>query len=121
MSSASPATQAALVGAARGRQGITVTQAAIRSDRTAEDIEAIEAGLLQLPTDHLRELLMVLGEDLVVGPHGELDTRPLTGTHDPAQVAQMLAHPPDWRLAHALDWNEFAGDVYLAGRAARGE
>lgn len=115
------ATQAALVSAARGQQGITVQQAAIRSDRTAEDIEAVEVGLHELPTHHLRELLMVLGEDLVVGPDGELDTRPLTGTHDPEQVAQMLEHPPDWRLAHALDWNEFAGDVYLAGRAARGE
>lgn len=115
------ATQAVLVSAARRKQGITVRQAAIRSGRTEEELEAVEAGRLELPTEQLRELLMVLGEELVVGPEGGLATRPLTGTHGPEEFAHMPEHSPDWRLAHALDWNEFAGDVYLAGRAARAE
>jgi len=114
------ADQGAVVHAARARQEITVEQAAIRSGRSPSEFAAIEAGTLALDAGQLRDVLLVLGEELIAGAGG-LSTRPLQGTHDPEQVAQMLEHPPDWRLAHALDWNEFASDVYLAGRAARGD
>ena len=112
--------QAAVVHAARARQEITVEQAAIRSGRSASEFAAIEGGRLELDADELRDVLLVLGEELIAGAGG-LSTRPLQGTHDPEQLAQMLEHPPNWRLAHALDWNEFASDLYRAGRAARGD
>jgi len=117
MTVSQPATQGTLVRRARIAQAITAEQAGIRWGRDRTTVEALEADELEVPTDQLSELLMVLGEKLLVGSAGELTTSPLTGIHDPAQVAEMVAQAPDWRLAHALDWNEFAAELYLAGRA----
>jgi len=113
------ASQAAVVRATRARQETTVEQPAIRSGRSPSEFAAIEADTLELEADQLRDVLLVLGEELIASAGG-LSTRPSQGTHDPKQVAQMLEHPPNCRLAHALDCNEFASDLYLAGRAARG-
>lgn len=109
---------AALVAGARARQDISATQAAIRTGYSLAEFTAIEGGTLRLDDNQLRDVLLVLGEELI-GGGDEASTRPLQGTHDPEQVAQMLEHPPDWRLTHALDWNEFADDVHRAGRTSR--
>ena len=111
---------AALVGAARVRQEIGVEQAAIRCGRSVSEFVAIETGTLGLSADELRDVLLVLGEQLVVHA-GESGTRPLDGAHDPEQIAQMRNQPAEWRLEHALGWNRFADELYLAGKSARGE
>jgi transcriptional regulator with XRE-family HTH domain len=93
--------------------GLTQAQLALRAGTTQTAVSRLERGELSPTFATMQRLLFVLGET------GVLDVRPLTGEHDAAHLADLLARTPAERLELAMSWNRLAGEVAIAGRRAR--
>lgn len=109
---------AALVRAARGRQGIDQAQLALRAGIHPERVAAIEAGRATPDDALLTTMLLVLGEELV-GGGGRRWARPVSFDHDPLSMAEERAKTPARRLEDWFAWNRFADQLAKAGARAR--
>jgi transcriptional regulator with XRE-family HTH domain len=102
-----------LVGTTRRRLGLSQRQLALRAGTTQAAVSRIERGLVSPTFTTLRELMIAMGEEPVLGG------RRLKGRWDEAHMSSTLARAPEERLALALSWNRMAGRLAAAGRGAR--
>jgi transcriptional regulator with XRE-family HTH domain len=101
---------AELIRSTRERLGLSQRRLALRAGTTQAAISRIERGLVSPTFTTLRELMIAMGEEPVLG------TRRLPTNWDPAHMASTLARTPEERLALALSWNKMAGRLTEAGR-----
>jgi transcriptional regulator with XRE-family HTH domain len=101
-------TPGALLRAARRRHGVSQKRLAIRAGTTQSAISRIEKDRVSPSVETLRELLRLIGEDLVIG------TRPRKWGVDETLNRSNLEYSPGQRIQRGLG---FAGTV----RQIRGE
>jgi transcriptional regulator with XRE-family HTH domain len=101
-----------LIRSTRERLGLSQRQLALRAGTTQAAISRIERGLVSPTYTTLRELMVAMGEEPVLG------ARRLPTDWDPVHMASTLARTPEERLALALSWNKMAGRLAAAGRQA---
>ncbi len=89
-----------LIRNARRRHGLSQRTLALRAGTTQAWVSAIERGQAHPTVDMVRRLLLVMGEELVLG------SEPLTSDadHDPIAFADARRQTPDQRLEEALAW-----------------
>jgi transcriptional regulator with XRE-family HTH domain len=104
---------AELIRSTRERLGLSQRMLALRAGTTQAAISRIERGIVSPTFTTLRELLVAMGEEPVLG------ARRLPTEWDRAHMASTLARTPEERLALALSWNKMAGDLAIAGRQAQ--
>ena len=102
-----------LIGTTRRRLGLSQRQLALRAGTTQAAVSRIERGLVSPTFTTLRELMVAMGEEPVLGG------RRLSATWDEAHMTSTLERTPGERLALALSWNRMAARLAAAGRAAR--
>jgi transcriptional regulator with XRE-family HTH domain len=93
--------------------GLTQAQLALRAGTTQAAVSRLENDALSPTVETLTGLLAVLGEVPLLGSEraeSELDLDHLRAS---------MARSPDERLALAISWNRLAGEIAIAGRAAR--
>jgi len=93
--------------------GLTQAQLALRAGTTQTALSRLERGDLSPSVATVERILFVLGETV------QLDATDLTGVHDEAHLAGLLARAPTERLELAMSWNRLAGEIARAGRGAR--
>lgn len=86
---------------ARQRHGVTQTQLARRASTTQSAISRIERDQVSPTVETLRDLLHLLGEDLV------LDSRERDWGIDRTQVQERLKLTPSERVAYGLEFADF--------------
>lgn len=104
-----------LVRELRERHGLSQAALAYRAGTNQQAISRIEQGRVSPTIDMLQRLMAVCGEELL------LDARPRGVPFEAAQLSGQARMPAEDRLALSASWNEFAGEVALAGARARGE
>jgi transcriptional regulator with XRE-family HTH domain len=102
-----------LVRSTRIRLGLSQHRLALRAGTTQAAVSRIERGLVSPTFTTLRELMLAMGEELV------LSAQRLPTDWDPAHMASTLKRTPEERLALALSWNRMSSRLASAGRAAR--
>lgn len=102
-----------LVRATRERHNLTQRQLAHRAGTSQSAVARIEGGKEEVTWNRLRILLLVMGEEPVLG------TQPLPGRYDAWDVLEQRALPAATRLANGIAFNELSGELAAAGRAAR--
>jgi transcriptional regulator with XRE-family HTH domain len=102
-----------LVKATRERHDLTQRQLAHRAGTSQSAVARIESGKEEVTWQRLRILLLVMGEEPVLG------TQPLPGRYDAWDVLEQRALPAATRLANGIAFNELGADLAAAGRAAR--
>lgn len=102
-----------LVAERRRRLGLSQRQLALRAATTQAAVSRIERGLVSPTFDTLRNLLLAMGEEPVLG------SRRLDTDWDPAHMTSTLERSPEQRLALALSWNRMAGRLTRAGVEAQ--
>lgn len=100
----------ALIWSTRKRLGLSQRRLAVRAGTTQASISRIERGLVSPTFTTLRELLLAMGEELV------LEARRLPTYWDEAHMTSTLARVPEERIVLALSWNKLAGRIAHAGR-----
>lgn len=93
--------------------GLSQTRLALRAGTTQAAVSRIERDEVSPSLRTLAGLLEVMGERL------ELTARPARHEFDQDHLEDLLARPPQERLALAIGWNRLAGEVARAGREAR--
>jgi transcriptional regulator with XRE-family HTH domain len=101
-----------LVRSTRERLGLSQRRLALRAGTTQAAVSRIERGIVSPTFTTLRELMLAMGEEAVLG------ARRLPTDWDPAHMTSTLARTPEQRLALALSWNRMAGRLADAGRQA---
>jgi transcriptional regulator with XRE-family HTH domain len=91
---------------------LTQRRLALRAGTTQAAISRIERGIVSPTFATLRELMLAMGEEPVLG------ARRLPTDWDPAHMTSTLARTPEERLSLALSWNKMAGRLADAGRRA---
>jgi hypothetical protein len=76
-------------------------------------VSRIERGVVSPTFTTLRELMLAMGEEPVLG------VRRLPTDWDATHMASTLARTSEERLALALSWNKMAGRFVQAGHRAR--
>lgn len=99
----------------RARHGLSQAALAYRAGTTQQAISRIEQGLVSPTVDMLARLAAACGEEL------ELDARPRGVPFEEAQLDEQRRMTPAERFELSVSWNEFAGEIALAGARARGE
>ena len=102
-----------LVRALRKGHGLTQAQLALRAGTTQTAISRLEKGARSPTVETLRELLLVMGEDL------RLSGRPLAGAHDDAHLEAERALSPSRRLERAFAWMRLNEAVRAGAHRAR--
>jgi transcriptional regulator with XRE-family HTH domain len=97
----------------RERHRLSQAQLAFRAGTTQQAISRIERGLVAPSVEMLGRLAAACGEELV------LDSRPRAVPFEDAQLGARARRPASERLELAIGWNEFAGEVAVAGARAR--
>jgi len=111
-------TAAELIRASRQRHGLSQRALALRAGTTQAWVSAIERGKAEPTVGMLRRLLLVVGEELILGAR----RLPSDAAHDPIAFAENRRRSPDERLAEALEWADVAlgpGSASPSSRAAR--
>jgi transcriptional regulator with XRE-family HTH domain len=101
-----------MVRSTRERLGLSQRRLALRAGTTQAAISRIERGIVSPTFATLRELMLAMGEEPVLG------ARRLPTDWDPAHMTSTLARTPEERLALAFSWNKMAGRLADAGRRA---
>ena len=104
-----------LVRELRARHGLSQAALAYRAGTTQQAISRIERGLVSPTAEMLARLAAACGEELV------LNARPRGVPFDDDQLEERARMRPAQRLELSASWNEFAGEIALAGARARGE
>jgi len=102
-----------MVRSTRERLGLSQRRLALRAGTTQAVVSRIERGLVSPTFTTLRELMLAMGKEPVLG------SRRLPTEWDPAHMASTLSRTPEERLALALSWNQMAGRLTQAGRRAQ--
>lgn len=102
-----------LIRRTRERHGLSQAQLAVRAGTTQTAISRLERGQRSPTVQTLRRLLVVMGEDLILG------TDPLEARHDAAHLRAERTLSPAQRLTRALDWMRLNAQLREAGRRAR--
>jgi transcriptional regulator with XRE-family HTH domain len=97
----------------RERHGLSQTQLAYRAASTQQGISRIERGLVSPSVEMLDRLAAACGEQL------HLDFQPRAVPFDDHQLAASARRSLAERLELADGWNEFAGEIAIAGAKAR--
>ncbi len=108
-------TPAELVRSTRLRLDLSQRALARRAGTTQAAVSRIERGLVSPTFATVRELMLAMGEEPVLG------SKRLAHDWDPVHMASTLARTPEERLALAASWNRLAGRLAEAGKAARGD
>ncbi|HEY1688578.1 MAG TPA: helix-turn-helix domain-containing protein [Solirubrobacteraceae bacterium] len=103
-----------LVRETRQRLGLSQRQLALRAGTTQAAVSRIERGIVSPMFTTLRELMLAMGEEPVLG------AQRLPTDWDPAHMKSTLARTAEERLALAISWNRMAGRIAAAGRSAAG-
>lgn len=101
-----------LIREARLRHRLSQRTLALRAGTRQAAISRIERGEVSPSVDTLRQLMLAMGEELVLG------SRRLPGDWDPVHMQSMLTRTADERAALAFSWNRLAGRLHEAGRQA---
>ena len=104
---------AELVRSTRERLGLSQRRLALRAGTTQAAISRIERGIVSPTFTTLRELMIAMGEEPVLG------ARRLPTEWDPLHMQSTFARSPRERLVLALSWNKLAGRLAIAGQRAR--
>lgn len=104
-----------LLRARRRAHGLSQARLARRAGTTQAAVSRIERDEVSPSIATLAGLLEVMGERLA------LDARAEQPDWDLSHLRDLLARPPAERLALAIGWNRFAGEVARAGRQARSQ
>lgn len=99
---------AEILRAARERHGLSLSELARRAGLPPDELAAIEAGRHSPTVAALNALLFVMGE------HAEVAVGAVGTPYDREQLADAAARTLEQRLAHAMAWNEFAGELARA-------
>jgi transcriptional regulator with XRE-family HTH domain len=99
----------------RRRHGLTQRQLAIRAGTSQDAISRIERGVESPTFERFRELLLVMGEQPVIG------TAPLAEPRSGDTSAVALEMSPRERLLESASWNLVATKLEIAGARARAE
>lgn len=102
-----------LIKAARRRRGLSQARLALRAGTTQSAISRIERGLESPTVDRLEELLLVMGERLV------LEAEPPGPEADSAELRWARELSPEERLREAASWNLVTTQLEIAGAKAR--
>jgi transcriptional regulator with XRE-family HTH domain len=105
-------TPAELIRTTRERLGLSQRQLALRAGTTQASISRIERASVSPSFTTVRELMVAMGEEPVLG------ARRLPTDWDPTHMASTQARSPEERLALAISWNLLAGRIGAAGRKA---
>src|SRR4051794_23094713 len=98
---------------ARERHGLTQRQLAYRVLSTQQAISRIERGTVAPTVEMLERIAAALGEQV------SIELRPRAVPFEDAQLHARAQLPMAERLALSADWNRFAGEIQIAGAAAR--
>jgi transcriptional regulator with XRE-family HTH domain len=99
----------------RLKHGLTQRRLAHRAGTSQSAIARIESGREEVTWQRLRLLLLVMGEQPVLG------SEPLPGRYDAWDVLEQRRLPAETRFANGVAFNELGGDLAAAGTAARSE
>jgi transcriptional regulator with XRE-family HTH domain len=102
-----------LIREARVRRGLSQERLARRTGTKQSAISRLEADEVSPTVETLELLMRAMGEELRLG-----SAEPVR-EYDPLHRRSMAARPPDERLALGVSWNQMAGRLAAAGRAAR--
>lgn len=96
-----------LVRSARRRAGISQRSLALRAGSTQAAISRIESGRERPSYERAEQLLLVIGERIVVG------TEPLLGATEVVRLRETELTPEE-RLLEAVSWNRLATELEQA-------
>lgn len=99
----------------RERHGLRQADLAYRAGTSQQALSRIEQGTVSPTVEMLARLAAACGEELVLGH------RPRGVPFEHAQLTERARMPMSDRLSLSASWNEFAGEIALAGAKARGE
>ncbi len=99
-------TPAELIRGTRRRHGLSQRSLALRAGTTQAWVSALERDEAQPTVEMLRRLLLVMGQELVIG------SRPLVSDadHDPVAFAHVRSLSPAERIEEALAWMSEIGE-----------
>lgn len=103
---------AALIRAARRRNGVSQRTLALRAATDQAAVSRIERGEVSPSVATVERLLAAMGEEL------ELAARPMERDYDPLHMRASLERTPAERLELAISWDRLAGRLSEAGRRA---
>ena len=99
----------------RERHSLRQADLAYRAGTNQQALSRIEQGLVSPTVEMLARLAAACGEELV------LDARARGVPFEDAQLAERARLPMGERFELSASWNEFAGEIALAGARADGE
>ena len=97
----------------RARHGLSQAQLAYRAQTSQQALSKIEHGVVSPSVETLARLASVVGEELVLG------YEPRAVPFDDEQLRASVRRCASERLELAVGWNEFAGEIAVAGARAR--
>ena len=103
-----------LVKTTRERKRLSQRRLALRAGTSQSAVARIERGDEEVTWPRLRPLMLAMGEEPV------LSSRPLASRYDAGDLLRDRAMSPESRLANGIAFNEFATELALAGRRAKG-
>ena len=107
-------TPAELVKTTRERKRLSQRRLALRAGTSQSAIARIERGDEAVTWPRLRSLMLAMGEEPV------LSSRPLASRYDAGDLLRDRTMSPASRLSNGIAFNEFATEMALAGRRAKG-
>jgi transcriptional regulator with XRE-family HTH domain len=99
----------------RERLGLSQRRLAVRAGTSQDAISRIERGVEAPTLERFEQLLLAMGQRLV------LDVEPLESPLPAAELAAAAQLTPDDRLREASGWNRRASQLAIAGARARRE
>jgi transcriptional regulator with XRE-family HTH domain len=107
-------TPAELIRSTRERKGLSQRRLALRAGTSQSAVARIERGDEEVTWPRLRALMLAMGEEPV------LSSSPVASRYDAGDLLRDRAMSPESRLANGIAFNEFATELALAGRRAKG-
>jgi transcriptional regulator with XRE-family HTH domain len=104
---------AAVLRETRERHGLSQRRLAVRAGTSQDAISRIERGVESPSFERLTQILLAMGERLV------LDVQPLQSPVPLVELDAAATMSPSERLREAASWNQVASKLALAGEEAR--
>lgn len=97
----------------REERGISQRRLAVRAGTSQDAISRIERGVEAPTLERFEQLLLAMGQRLV------LDVEPLMSPIPLSELAVSAQQSPAERLREAVSWNRLASELAIAGERAR--